>query len=138
MVVGQLALSVPLLVGAGLLLRTPMNLQQADLGFPKESLLTMRVDAEAAGHDEARQTEAIDQLLARVRALPGVRAATYSNNGLFGGGDNGDEIVVEGYTRTGRNDRGSSYDQVGPDYFRRWAFPCGSAARLRRRIARAG
>lgn len=122
-VVGQLALSVPLLVGAGLLLRTLMNLQQADLGFPKESLLTMRVDAEAAGYEAARQAAAIDQLLARIRAVPGVRAATYSNNGLFGGSDNGDEIVVEGYTRRGRDDRGSSYDQVGPAYFSTLGIP---------------
>jgi predicted permease len=122
-VVGQLALSVPLLVGAGLLLRTLMNLQQADLGFPKESLLTVRVDAEPAGYEAARQAEAIDQLLARVRAVPGVRAATYSNNGLFGGGDNGDEIVVEGYTRRGRDDRGSRYDQVGPGYFSTLGIP---------------
>jgi predicted permease len=122
-VVGQLALSVPLLVGAGLLLRTLLNLQQADLGFPKESLLIVRIDAEAAGYDAARQAVTIDQLLARIRAVPGVRAATYSNNGLFDGSDNGDEIEVEGYTRTGRNDRGSPYDQVGPEYFSTLSIP---------------
>jgi predicted permease len=122
-VIGQLALSVPLLVGAGLLLRTLMNLQQADLGFSKESLITVRVDAEAAGYDAARQALAIDQLLARVRAVAGVRAATYSNNGLFAGSDNGDEIVVEGYTRRGSDDRGSRYDQVGPEYFSTLGIP---------------
>jgi predicted permease len=123
MVVGQLALSLPLLVGAGLLLRTMMNLQQADLGFPKESLLTVRVDAAAAGYEAARQAVAIDQLLARIRAVPGVRAATYSNNGLFGGSDNGDQIEVEGYTPRGNNDRGSRYDQVGPEYFSTLGIP---------------
>jgi predicted permease len=122
-VVGQLALSVPLLVGAGLLLRTLSNLQQADLGFPKESLLTVRVDAEAAGYEKPRQAAAIDQLLARIRAVPSVRVATYSNNGLFGGSDSGDEIEVEGYTRRGDNDRGSRYDQVGPDYFSTLGIP---------------
>jgi predicted permease len=123
MVVGQLALSLPLLVGAGLLLRTMMNLQQADLGFAKESLLTVRVDAEAAGYEAPRQAVAIDQLLARIRAVPGVRAATYSNNGLFGGSDNGDQIEVEGYTPRGNNDRGSRYDQVGPEYFSTLGIP---------------
>jgi predicted permease len=132
-VVGQLALSLPLLVGAGLLLRTLSNLQQADLGFPKESLLTVRVDAEAAGYEAERQAAAIDQLLARIRAVPGVRVATYSNNGLFGGGDSGDQIEVEGYTRKGNDDRGSRYDQVGPGYFSTLGIP----VRLGREITEA-
>ena len=85
--------------------------------------MTVRVDAEAAGHDTARQTAAFEGLLARIRALPGVRAATYSNNGLFGGSDNGDQITVEGYTPTGRGDTGSRYDAVGPGYFSTLGIP---------------
>src|SRR6185436_11254710 len=122
-VVGQLALSLPLLVGAGLLVRTLVNLQNVDLGFAKDRLLTIRVDAEAAGYDDARQTTAFETMLARIRVLPGVGAATYSNNGLFGGSDNGDQIVVEGYTPTGRGDNGSRYDAVGPGYFTTLGIP---------------
>jgi len=62
-------------------------------------------------------------MLARVRALPSVRAATYSNNGLLGGTDNGDDIEVEGYTPTGRGDTGSAYDAVGPGYFSTLGIP---------------
>jgi len=116
-VVGQLALSLPLLVGAGLLARTLVNLQRADLGYAKEGLLTVNVDAQAAGYEPARQAQAFEDLLARIRAVPGVRVATFSNNGLFGGSDNGDQITVEGYTPKGDGDRGSSYDAVGPGYF---------------------
>jgi predicted permease len=116
-IVGQLALSLPLLVGAGLLVRTLMNLQQVDLGYPKDGLLTVRIDARAAGYDAPRQAAAIDQLLEQIRALPGVAAAAYSNNGLFGGSDSGDRIIVEGYTPAGDGDGGSSYDQVGAQYF---------------------
>jgi predicted permease len=122
-VVGQLALSLPLLVGAGLLVRTLYNLQHVDLGYPKDDVLTVRVDGQAAGYEPARQTAAFEALLTRVRAVPGVRAATYSNNGLFGGSDNGDEITVEGYKPTGRGDRGSSYDAVGPGYFSTLGIP---------------
>jgi predicted permease len=122
-VVGQLALSLPLLVGAGLLVRTLYNLQHVDLGYPKDDVLTVRVDGQSAGYEPARQAAAFEGLLTRVRAVPGVRAATYSNNGLFGGSDNGDEIVVEGYTATGRGDRGSSYDAVGPAYFSTLGIP---------------
>jgi predicted permease len=122
-VVGQLALSLPLVVGAGLLVRTLFNLQRVDLGYAREGVVTVRVDAEAAGYDAARQTAAFEGLLARIRALPGVRAATYSNNGLFGGLDSGDQITVEGYTPTGRDDRGSRYDAVGPRYFSTLGIP---------------
>ncbi len=122
-VIGQLALSLPLLVGAGLLVRTLVNLQHVDVGYPKDDVLTMRVDAQAAAYDPLRQTEAFEQLVARIRAVPGVRAATYSNNGLFGGADNGDQITVEGYTPTGRDDSGSRYDAVGPGYFSTLGIP---------------
>src|SRR6185436_19356229 len=70
-----------------------------------------------------RQTAAFDSLLARIRTLPGVRAATFSNNGLFGGSDNGDQIDVEGYTPKGDNDTGSRYDQIGPGYFSTLGVP---------------
>lgn len=122
-VVGQLALSLPLLVGAGLLVRTLVNLQHIDVGYAKDDLLTVRIDAQPAGYDPVRQTIAFEQLLSRIRAIPGVRAATYSNNGLFGGSDNGDEISVEGYTPTGGGDRGSRYDAVGPQYFSALGIP---------------
>ena len=70
-----------------------------------------------------RQTTAFEQMLARIRAIPDVRAATYSNNGLFGGSDNGDQITVEGYTPKGNGDGGSRYDAVGPQYFSTLGIP---------------
>ena len=121
--VGQLALSLPLLVGAGLLVRTLINLQNIDVGYAKDHLLNVRIDAQAAGYEAERQSAAFDAVLARVRTLPGVRAATVSNNGLFGGSDNGDQIVVEGYTSTGQGDQGSRYDAVGPRYFSTLGIP---------------
>jgi putative ABC transport system permease protein len=122
-VVGQLALSLPLLVGAGLLARTLYNLQRVDLGYAVDDVLTVRIDSQTAGYSDPRQTAAFDEILARIRALPSVRAATYSNNGLFHGSDNGDQIAVEGYTPTGSDDRGSYYDAVGPGYFSTLGIP---------------
>jgi predicted permease len=122
-VVGQLALSLPLLVGAGLLARTLLNLQRVDLGYERDRLLTIRVDTQAAGYEPIPQGEALLALLARVRAVPGVAAASLSNNGIFLGSDNGDEIVVEGYTRKGDGDRGSRYDAVAPGYFATLGVP---------------
>ena len=59
-VIGQLALSLPLLVGAGLLVRTLVNLQHVDLGYPRAGVVTVRVDAQAASYDPVRQTTAFE------------------------------------------------------------------------------
>jgi predicted permease len=117
LVVVQLALSVPLLVGAGLLLRTLYNLRNADLGYAREQLIVVRVDAQSAGYDMPRREPLFRELQEKMRRIHGVLASSYSENGLFSGRDSGDEIEVEGYTRTGKNDQGSRWDQVGPGYF---------------------
>jgi len=122
-VIGQLALSLPLLVGAGLLVRTLVNLQSVDLGYSMKDLLTVRVDADPAGYEPLRQAAAFEALTARVRALPGVLAATYSYNGLFSGTDNGDRITVEGYTSADAREIGSRYDAVAPGFFSTLGIP---------------
>lgn len=113
----QLALSLPLLVGAGLLVRTVYNLQRADLGFPAERLLLVRVDAREAVSDDARRDSLLLDLQRRVQTIPGVRAASFSHLGLFSGGNSASTIEVEGYTPHLDYDRGSALDVVGPGYF---------------------
>jgi len=116
-VVGQVALSLPLLIGAGLLLRTFQNLQQADLGYVKERLILVRVDVQMGGYEEQRRVPLFQRLLERVRAAPGVRAASYSKSGLFLGSRSSGRVEVEGYTRKGEDGVRSVWDHIGPDYF---------------------
>ena len=118
----QLALSLPLLVGAGLLARTVYNLQRADLGFPAERLLLVRVDLREAGA-ETRRESLRRELLDEIRRIPGVRAATFSQLGIFSGGESTATIAVEGYTPKGDRDRGSALDVVGPGYFSTLGVP---------------
>ena len=86
----QLALSLPLLVGAGLLVRTVYNLQHADLGFAAERLLLVRVDLREAGYDGARRNTLLHELRAEFQRIPGVRAASFSQLGVFSGGESSD------------------------------------------------
>lgn len=123
LVVGQIALSLVLLVGAGLFLRTLINLQTVDLGYDRERLLLLNIDPTTAGYKERRALDLYRDLLERYRTVPGVREVTYSENGLFGGVDSADAIEVEGYKRTGQGDRGSRYDKVGPEYFSTLRIP---------------
>jgi predicted permease len=120
-VVGQVALSLPLLIGAGLLLRTFQNLQRADLGYAKERLILVRVDVQMAGYEEQRRLPVFQRLLERVRAAPGVRSASYSKSGLFLGSRSSGHIQVEGYTEKGGV--WSVWDHVGPDYFSTLGVP---------------
>jgi predicted permease len=122
-VAGQVALSLPRLIGAGLLVRTLDNLQRVDVGFAKERLLMLRVDVSAAGYREPGRQALFERLHERIRTLPGVQSASYSPHGLFLGGDSGDEVLVEGYTPRGDDDRNSSYDHAGPGYFSTLRIP---------------
>jgi predicted permease len=117
LVAAQLALSLPLLFGAGLLLRTLSNLRNVDLGYSKDRLLVLRMDAQTAGYPQDRREPLIRRIAGNLRRIPGVSAVSYSENGLFSGRDSGDEVLVEGYTRKGDSDRGARWDQAGPGYF---------------------
>jgi len=117
----QLALSLPLLVGAGLLARTVYNLQRADLGFPAERLLLVRVDLREA--DTPRRGSLLRELLGEFQRIPGVRAASFSQLGVFTGGNSSATIEVEGYAPRGDHDRGSALDVVGPGYFSTLGVP---------------
>jgi predicted permease len=119
----QLALSLPLLVGAGLLARTVYNLQRADLGFPAERLLLVRVDLREAANDAARRNSLLGELRGELQQIPGVRAASYSELGVFSGGESSDTIEVEGSAAKGDNDRGSAVDVVGPGYYSALGVP---------------
>ena len=122
-VVGQVALSLPLLIGAGLLLRTFQNLQQADLGYVKERLILVRVDVQMGGYEEQRRVPVFQRLLERVRVAPGVSTASYSKSGLFLGSRSSGRVEVEGYTQKGDSGVSSVWDHIGPDYFSTLGIP---------------
>jgi predicted permease len=122
-VVGQVALSLPLLIGAGLLLRTFQNLQHADLGYRKERLILLRVDVQMGGYEEQRRVALFQRLLERVRSTPGVSAASYSKSGLFLGSRSSGHIQVEGYTQEADGKVRSVWDHIGQDYFSTLGIP---------------
>ena len=119
----QLALSLPLLVAAGLLARTAYNLQRADLGYPAGDLLLVRVDLREASDDTTRRAVLRRELLAEIRRTPGIRAASFSHLGLFTGGESSTTIEVEGYTHGAGDERDSAVDFVGPGYFAALGVP---------------
>jgi predicted permease len=78
LIVAQVALSLLLLVGAGLFIRTLYNLQHVNLGFNQENLLVFTLQPEQSGYKDERLLQFYQQLFARLDHLPGVRAATFA------------------------------------------------------------
>jgi predicted permease len=122
-VVVQMALSVVLLFGTGLLIRTLYNLQTQDLGYAPEHLMTMRLDLIGAGYKGDDLGTIAERILESIRRLPGVTAASYSDNGLFADRESGARVRVAGFHPVGPKDSLARYDQVGPDYFHTVGIP---------------
>jgi predicted permease len=82
LVASQVALSLVLVVGAGLFGRSLRNLMQVDSGFDRQHLLTVRIDPKSAGYSKAELGDIFHRLVERVEAVPGVRSAAIAECGL--------------------------------------------------------
>jgi predicted permease len=117
LVAGQVALSLVLLVSAGMLVRSTRYLVQSDIGVARDRLVLARVDAERSGYSGPRLAALARGLTDRIAALPGVAAVSLSENGIFSGTESGTTISVEGFTAAHDEDTLVAYDDVGLGYF---------------------
>jgi predicted permease len=123
LVIGQIAISVMLLVGAGWFIRTLRNLENVDLGYQREKLVLVDVDFLSAGYSGERLPVVYNSIRDRLARIPGVRAVTYSQNGIFSGSESADQISVEGYHPQKKGDNSARFDGVGADYFKTVGIP---------------
>jgi predicted permease len=123
LVTGQVALSLLVLFAAGLLVRSLRNLQTSDTGYRHEHLLLAGLDPIASGYDVPRITHLGHEILDKFSAIPGVRAVTFSENGLFSGTESAENILVQGFTPPQDADKLSASDDVGPGYFSALGIP---------------
>lgn len=123
LVAAQVALSLLLLIGAGLFLRTLWNLQAVDIGYSKSNLLLMKVDGLSAGYKPDLLNGVYRDMADRVKALPGIHELAYSANGLFTGSERNDPIEVEGYIPRHEADKAADFDEIGPGYFKALGVP---------------
>ena len=96
LVVAQVALSVVVTIGAGLLVRTVRNLQHIDPGFDTKNVLLFDVDPTRTGMKDEQARNLYGELRERFAAIPGVASATYSSGGLLSGGQWREGMRVEG------------------------------------------
>jgi putative ABC transport system permease protein len=119
LVVAEVALSLMLLLGAGLLIRSFWRLQQIDTGFRAEQLLTLRLFPPASTYANDQQVAAFyEKLLERVRSLPGVKDAAVTDGLPLGDWSGGTMIEVEGQSfKTGGHNT-AGWHVVSPEFFR--------------------
>jgi predicted permease len=116
--VAQVALSLVLLIAAGLVVRSLQNAQTLDFGFDPERALAMSLDLNLQGYDVATGEQFQKRLLERVRAVPGVRAAALTDLVPLDLHYPNADVYVEGTAPArGADVPRTLYSVVGPGYF---------------------
>ena len=121
LVVMQVALSMVVLAGAGLLLRTLDKLHSIDPGFDTRKILLFSINPEQAGYSKKQITDLYANLQTRLAALPGVVNASYSSDAILDGSLWTQDLRVEG--RADKNTVESQMLSIGPDYFGTMKIP---------------
>jgi predicted permease len=117
LVAAQVALSLVLLAGAGLFIRTLQNYAHVSLGFSHEQVLSVRLDPQAAGYSSARLSALYRDLVARVESIPGVSSASVAECALAIGCQNIGGVTVEGYQPAPDERVNAQENRVSPNYF---------------------
>ena len=120
LLVAQVAVSLALLVGAGLFLKTLANLRGVDVGFNPEQVLLFQLDSTRIGYAPEESVALYARIADRMRALPGVRSVTMSQTALLGGGRSRGTVYVEGGTGAGQ---GTHMMTVAPGFFDTMEIP---------------
>lgn len=116
LVVTQVAISLILLVGAGLFARSLIKLQQENLGFNRENVLLVNLDTRLAGYKPAELSGVYRQLHERLSALPNVSSVTIGSYSPMQGSNTNSTITVRGYTPAKDEDTSVSDLQIGPNF----------------------
>ncbi len=121
LVIAQVALTIVVLVGAGLIVRTLQNLRNIDPGFDISNILNFGIDPRLAGYKGAQVDIAIGDLQKRLSAIPGVTSVSYSSDALLS-----DSLSNTTFKVVGSSDQAgveSDIMQVGLDFFATMKMP---------------
>src|SRR6185503_10692435 len=116
LVTGQVALSIVLLVGATMLVRSLRNVQSTDIGLDRDHLVLVDVDVTSRGVQGPLLGPFANKLRDRLEAVPGVKEVTFSENGIYSGTDSATNIQIPGFAMRQPSDSNVAYDQVGAGY----------------------
>jgi predicted permease len=119
----QIALSMTLLVAAGLFTRSLMQISRVDLGLKIDNLITFGISPELNGYTPERSRILFERLEDDLRAMPGVVSATASLVPALSGSNWGSDVQVEGFESGPDIDNNARFNEVGAGYFRTMGIP---------------
>jgi predicted permease len=119
----QVALSMVLIVLAGLFTKSLGNISRVDPGLRTDGVVTFRISPLRNGYTLPRSTALFDRLEEEIAALPGVTAVTSSTTPLLSGSVRVTGVSVQGYDAASEADRETRYDEIGHGYFRTLGVP---------------
>ncbi len=119
----QIALSMLLLVGAGLFTRSLMNVSRVNLGLDIDNLVTFGLSPELNAYTPERSAALFERLEQELAATPGVSGVTASLVPLIDGDNWGSDVSVQGFQRGPDTDANARFNEVGAGYFRTLRIP---------------
>jgi predicted permease len=114
----QIAVSVPLVVGSALFLKTIHNLAAVDVGFDPRNLIVFKIDPALNNYPDERARRLFADVVARLQSEPGVRGATLLENGLVAGSVSNTQMTVDG-----AEPKSILFNRVGPGFFETIGLP---------------
>ena len=123
LVVSQVMLSVLLLIGAGLFIRSLQNLHLTDLGMRADNLLAFSLDPSIGGYSPERTQEFYQQLLARMKTQAGVSGSAVASIGVLEGNEWDSTMTIEGYEAKPGENMNPYCNAVSPGYFKTMGVP---------------
>src|SRR5262249_45532291 len=123
LIVAQVALSLLLLVGAGLFIRTLHDLQNVNPGFNQENLLLFRLQPQQGGYKDERLLQFYERLSERLENLPGVRAATFAKVALVADDNWFTEILLPGEAENTASSHTTMMQTARENYFAAMEIP---------------
>jgi predicted permease len=123
LIVTQVALSLLLLVGAGLFIQTLYNLQRVNLGFNQQNLLLFRLQPQRNGYKDERLVQFYKQLLTRLDNLPGVRYATFSRVPLIADENWYCDVLLPGEMENNNANHDTMRQMASENYFATMEIP---------------
>lgn len=128
----QIALSMMLLVGAGLFVKSLFNVSRVDLGLNADHVVTFGISPILNGYKPAQTRALFERLEDELSALPGVTSVSGSVVALMGGSSWGNDVSVQGFEAGPDTDMNSRVNWIGPAYFRTLGVPLISGRELTR------
>jgi predicted permease len=123
LVTAQIALSMSLLISAGLFIKSLRNVSRVDLGLRPDSVVTFGISPELSGYTPVRAKALFERVEDALSAVPGVNGVAATRMQLLSGSNWGSSVVVQGFEAGPDTDVHSNVNQIGPGYFRVLGIP---------------